>query len=197
MLDLLNPYFSGIMTVAAVGGIFYSIFRWVDNVNTNIKEILKELTCNHGSSLKDKIIKLGEEYEARKQLINYIYSTQKWILSVSDKMFFECDGSGSWTSVNESLEDKLNLTRNSLLNSGWKNYIAPEDRNIVLQEWEKDIESGKSINIRCRFEVNNIQNEKIYLDMNIICEKINENQWVGVSREFNPALIDRNIVINK
>ena len=195
MFDFISSYLSMILTVSAVIGVLFPIFKWVLDVNANIKAILKELTCNHGSSLKDKIIKLEEEYRARKQLINYIYSTQKWILSVSDKMFFECDGNGDWTSVNESLEDKLNLTRNSLLNSGWKNYIAIDDRNIVIPEWEKSIKNGKKINIRCRFEVNNILNEKMHVDMIIMCEKINEDQWVGVIQEFNPALIDRNLEI--
>ena len=192
MLELISPYLSFILTISAVVGVLFPIFKWVYSVNLNIKNILKELTCNHGSSLKDKIIKLGDDYEARKQLINYIYSTQKWILSVSDKCFFECDELGNWTNVNEALEDKLNVSRGSLINSGWKNYIVLEDRNIVIPEWEKDIKTSTSVNIRCRFEVNNTQTEKVYLDMSIICEKINDNLWVGVLRDFNPALIDRN-----
>ena len=31
--------------------------------------------------------------------------------------------------------------------------------------------------------------------MIIMCEKISEDQWVGVIQEFNPALIDRNLEI--
>ena len=153
MFDFISPYLSMILTVSAVIGVLFPIFKWVLDVNANIKAILKELTCNHGSSLKDKIIKLEEEYRARKQLINYIYSTQKWILSVSDKMFFECDGNGEWTSVNESLEDKLNLTRNSLLNSGWKNYIAIDDRNIVIPELKMGKKSILDVDLKLiRFE---------------------------------------------
>ena len=193
MFDFISPYLSFIITISAVIGILFPIFKWVLDVNANIKKILHELTCNHGSSLKDKIIKLETEYESRKQLINFIYSTQRWILSVSDKMFFECDASGNWLWVNESLEDKLNLARNYLLNSGWKNYIVPEERTLISQEWEHGIKENKNINLRCKFEVNADTDEKTYVDLIISCEKINDGQWVGVVKEFNSTLFDRNI----
>ena len=192
MLDFISPYLSMILTISAVIGVLFPIFKWVFTVNSNIKKILTELTCTPGSSLTDKIIKMSEEYEARKKLLDYIYSTQKWILSVSDKMFFECDGIGEWTEVNDSLKDKLNLNENQLLASGWKNYIALEDRNIAISSWEKGIKNGKKMSIRCRFEVNNIKNEKSYVDMRIVAEKINTDLWVGLIQEFDPALIDRN-----
>lgn len=195
MMELISPYLSFILTISAVVGVLFPIFKWVFTVNSNIKKILSEVTCNHGSSLKDKINKLSEDYTNRKKIIDTIYMTQKWILAVSDKMFFESDGNGNWITVNDSLKDKLNLNENQLLNSGWKNYIANEDRNMVTTEWEKGLQHSEKINIRCRFEVNNVENKKIYIDMMIISEKVNENLWIGVIQKFDPAAIDRNIDI--
>ena len=47
-------YLEKVLVISASGGILYGAFKWIYTLNKNVKEILKEVKPNSGTSLKIK-----------------------------------------------------------------------------------------------------------------------------------------------
>lgn len=143
-MDNLIKIFQIIVAGAAAIGILYGTFKYIFNLNKNIKDILDEVKPNSGKSLKDQVIEIKEKVNKDSQTINIICSRQKWLLDNRPEPIFECDTSGSCTWVNEKYCQLLQHDIDYFKGNGWKNGIHNEDRRRVEEEWEKAIEDKRT-----------------------------------------------------
>ncbi len=138
-------YLENILVISAVSGVLFGVFKWIFTLNRNVKEILKEVRPNSGTSLKDHIDKINKQVSHDSNLINTICTRQKWILDTRPEPIFECDTDGKCTWVNEKYCQLLKHDINYFLGNGWKNGILPVDLEMVEKEWDRSIKDKRSI----------------------------------------------------
>lgn len=117
-------------------------FQYVESSLKKIEAISKEFYPNHGSSLKDDIIQIRVALEANTQLTQKISTRQRWELNNQQGPIFESDASGLCVWANASYLALIKRDLPFILGNGWKNVIAPEDRDRVVHAWEQCIKDG-------------------------------------------------------
>jgi PAS domain-containing protein len=108
-----------------------------------INEISKEFAPNHGSSLKDTLNKIQCELARNTELTEKISTRQKWIFDNREMPIFEADEQGHCVWVNIAYMNLVKRDMNFLLGHGWKNVIAPEDRERVVNNWNLCVNDGR------------------------------------------------------
>ena len=143
-METFFDYLQKILIISAAGGVLFGAFKWVFNLNKDVKEILKEVKPNSGTSIKDQVAKIEKQVLTDSNKINTICIRQKWILDNRPEPIFECNTSGSCTWVNEKYCQLLQHDVDYFKGNGWKNGIHPEDLEDVEKEWEKAIKDKRS-----------------------------------------------------
>jgi PAS domain S-box-containing protein len=158
-----NLYYGISAIIAALGllGILYRIFKTIflflkkkysdiESANEKIEKIFKEITPNHGTSIKDKINSLDkrmntidENLKRNNQLTEKMFSRQRWILDQTTGAVFESDEEGRCIWANSFYLKLIQRSLDSVVGHGWKNAIAPEDRERVIENWETCIKEGR------------------------------------------------------
>lgn len=64
---------------------------------------------------------------------------------------FQTDETGACNYVNEEWMKYSGFSFEEALGFGWSNALHPEDKDKVLQEWDKSIETKSEFNLDCRF----------------------------------------------
>jgi hypothetical protein len=126
-----------------------SKYNHLEDIHEKVEKIFEELTPNHGSSIKDKINsldkrmnKIDENLVKNNDLTEKIFYRQRWILDNQEAAVFESDAYGKciWANVHYLKLIKRNM--DFVLGNGWKNIIAPEDRERVTKNWEICVDDG-------------------------------------------------------
>ena len=116
-------------------------FARVDQLMTDVAEmklkISKELTPNGGSSLLDQVRAFGKS-------LSRLEGLQLAILSNSDSGVWISDEKGLCVWVNQWLSEKLEWLPSDLYGNGWKNTVAPHDRDRVFKEFESCVKDGRN-----------------------------------------------------
>ena len=115
---------------------------WEDSIG-KINEISKEFAPNHGSSLRDLLTRMQDELIKNTELTEKIATRQKWLFDNREMPIFESDEEGHCVWVNVAYMNLVGRDMSFLLGSGWKNVIAPEDRERVIQNWESCVKDGR------------------------------------------------------
>lgn len=149
-MDQILNYLQLIVVGAGAIGAIFGVARWVFSLNKNIKEILKEVKPNSGTSLNDKVNNIEKQVKKDSQLINTICSRQKWLLDNRPEPIFECDVSGSCTWVNEKYCQLLQHDVEYFTGNGWKNGVHTDDRERVSVEWDRALKDKRSSVIEYR-----------------------------------------------
>ena len=118
-------------------------YQYLETSIGKINEISKEFLPNHGSSLKDLLTKMQAELVKNTELTEKILTRQKWIFDNREMPIFEADEQGHCVWVNVAYVNLVKRDMNFLLGHGWKNVIAPEDRERVIQNWESCVKDGR------------------------------------------------------
>jgi PAS domain-containing protein len=116
--------------------------NYIESAFGKINAMSKEFYPNHGSSLKDDIIQIRVALEANTQLTQKISTRQRWELNNQQGPIFESDSAGQCTWANASYLSLIKRDLPFILGNGWKNIIAPEDRDRVVHAWEQCIKDG-------------------------------------------------------
>ena len=144
MMNLIFSILQTIIALVTVGGFLFVVFKWVNNLNKNIKDILEEVKPNGGKSLKDRVTAIQTQVNKDSDAINTICCRQKWLLDNRPEPIFECNTSGSCTWVNEKYCQLLQHDVEYFLGNGWKNGVHGEDLEHVEKEWDKAIRDKRS-----------------------------------------------------
>lgn len=173
----ISPIFEFIITFSAVIGILIPIFKWSSNINSNMKKVLHEITPNHGTSIKDKVNAIDNAMKDYSDKIVYLCAVQELVLSFSQRMIFKCDSKGNWTWVNDQIQKGLNVNKDFLLNAGWRNYIISDNRDLILEDFDRSMNDNKNITIVCTFERYDTENPQ--MDVILTCKRISDNEYLG------------------
>lgn len=129
-------------------GIFGLIGRiWIiaRQVRKNIMFVCSEMLPNHGSTLRDcldrvdaKITGLQEDIEALKVKIRIVLDQD------TDRAIFLCDMAGECIWVNKTYLKMINKDMESLLGNNWQNIIHVDDREKVVSEWNRSVNSKRN-----------------------------------------------------
>jgi PAS domain S-box-containing protein len=158
-----NLYYGISAIVAGLGliGILYRIVKIIfifiknkysdiESAHEKIEKIFKEITPNHGSSIKDKINSfdkrmdiIDENLKRNNQLTEKMFSRQRWILDQTTGAVFETDEDGKCIWANSFYLKLVQRNLDYVLGHGWKNTIAPEDRERVIENWETCVKEGR------------------------------------------------------
>lgn len=118
-------------------------YLFLEGSISKINEISKEFLPNHGSSLKDLLTKMQNELVKNTELTEKIATRQKWLFDNREMPIFESDEEGRCVWVNIAFMNLVKRDMNFLLGNGWKNIIAPEDRERVVNNWESCVKDGR------------------------------------------------------
>lgn len=141
-----------IAAAATIFGLVYKFtrvfWRGIKNEYLSIKEdrrklnvVFQEVTCNHGSSIKDKVNALEAALRKNTELTEQIGLRQGWIMEHQEIPIFETDENGLFVYVNEEFARRFGKSANLFFGNGWKNIVHPEDRERVEQHWDSSIKN--------------------------------------------------------
>lgn len=100
-----------------------------------------------------------------------------------DACEFTCDHDGSVTNVNQTFARWLGVGKQELLGWGWINYVHPEDRERVRQEWSACIRDHRTLNIRYRLVEEDGDVTNVHTIATPIPDAPPARQWIGVIRK--------------
>jgi PAS domain S-box-containing protein len=104
--------------------------------------VFKEVTTNHGTSIKDKVNSLEKAIIRNNELTEKIFFRQRWLMENQNIPIFESDNDGLCTWVNEEYAHMFGKSASFFLGHGWKNIIHPDDRKRVEKHWEDSVRDG-------------------------------------------------------
>lgn len=113
----------------------------------SISEIVAQLKPNGGSSMFDMVKSAHKMSVENAAVINHVKESldtmkaMQWQFAETlvDKPIWECDPSGQCIRVNTTYAKLAERTVSELLGSGWENFVHPEDRARVYEEWSDAI----------------------------------------------------------
>ncbi len=137
-------------TVKPVVDLMTSIYQSPRRLNAleaslggKLDEIIKELKPNGGSSIKDQLNRLETAVsisEAQRMLLLDSVTTGVWTTDVK----------GRYTWVNEALRKATGASLSDFVGTNWENVIHPEDKELVVREWERAIAQRRDFNLYFR-----------------------------------------------
>lgn len=101
--------------------------------------VFREVTPNHGTSIKDKINGMEKSIDRNNEMTEKIFFRQRWLMENQDIPIFETDNEGLCTWVNERYARLFGKSVNYFLGHGWKNIIHPDDRERVETHWSNSV----------------------------------------------------------
>jgi PAS domain S-box-containing protein len=161
--DVVNNYALYITAVSAgVGGIIViyrkvlkpmilGAKRYLDTLG-KIDTIFEAVTPNGGTSMLDKVDIIAAKMirvESSLHLTNE-RSRGRWL--DAPEMMFETDTEGNCTWVNRTYARIVGRGIDELLDHGWVNTIAKEDRDRVVKEWYDAVEEHREFSLNFNFE---------------------------------------------
>jgi len=118
--------------------------KWNQTVE-KIDKIFTEVTPNNGSSIKDIINSID------KKLVEFS-EMQKAVLADDDKALFKTDVDGNCNWVNRTYSRTVERMPSELMDHGWQNAIAQEDREYVVKSWYNAVKERREFTASFTFE---------------------------------------------
>lgn len=114
-----------------------------DALQKNVEEIITQLKPNGGHSMFD-LVKQAYKQSQENSLalsnmqasVNRVHAYQwSFAETITDKPIWESDPKGQCTRVNIAYARLAERTTAELIGSGWENFLHPDDRSRVYDEW--------------------------------------------------------------
>lgn len=114
-----------------------------DALQKNVEEIVTQLKPNGGHSMFDMVKQAYKQSQENSQTlsnmqasVNRVHAYQwSFAETITDKPIWESDAKGQCTRVNIAYARIAERTTAELTGSGWENFLHPEDRSRVFDEW--------------------------------------------------------------
>jgi len=154
-------YFQFIIAASATAGIIYKISEFVvkkikteynnlTRIHTMVETIYSEITPNHGSSIKDKVVAIESRLEENTKMTKQISHRQRWILDNREEPILESDSLGNFTWVNDKYCRLSGHDIAFFLGNGWRNIVHEDDRERIVSEWNGAITDKRDSHISFR-----------------------------------------------
>ena len=131
-----------------------SVTGWItlpSRIMKDVSVIKAQTLPNGGKSLADAIKRLEEGVLAvrEKQLENYQITAA--LAANDDVGMWQSDTKGNCLSINQNILRRVGFAEAEALGKGWVNYIAPQDRDRVYQEWFDACEQNRDFICKYHF----------------------------------------------
>lgn len=107
---------------------------------TAVSEISKQLKPNGGTSIFDVVNRANTKIDNLAEDVSRVRAFQ-WAFAeaLTDKPVFEADEKGACVRVNGAYAKLAERNSPELLGSGWENFVSPQDRQRVFEEWSEAV----------------------------------------------------------
>jgi PAS domain S-box-containing protein len=151
---MLNFNLETIVSILTISGILAKAGWWlfkfikeqyttIIRVHQQVDTIFKEITPNHGTSIKDKVNAMSKEITSNTQMTEQIFYRQRWMMDHRSEAIFEAENSGEISWVNKPYCKLTSRESADLLGHNWKNTIYEEDRERVVSNWDASVKDGR------------------------------------------------------
>lgn len=125
---------------AGVGRMFgnHAVNERLDELSEQISYLVKEMKLNGGHSIRDQLTRV-EEYVVMTNEIQHARMLD------SDHMIFRTDREGRVEWVNRTFARTVQRLPQELVNHGWFNCLAQEERDSMMQRWENAVREGMEL----------------------------------------------------
>lgn len=130
--------------VLGVLAFFWKLYKKIREIYEKINLIVKELTPNGGSSIKDQVNRIEHR-------LNGLDFFQKMHLDMLELPVFMTDGKGSCVWANRACLNMLGRQSSDMMGFGWESIIHQEDRDRVTKEWYDSIREERSFDLQYRY----------------------------------------------
>lgn len=146
MMEQQPTFFDDLQTaigsIVAVGAGVYSIWKGFSFSLSKAREVYRVLR-QFGESL-DLLSDLSRQ-------VSRIAATQECYTAISAQAIWESDLVGRCVRANSALLHLIGIAREDILGNGWTNYIHPDDKDRVINEWESAVKSHSRFRSHFRF----------------------------------------------
>lgn len=180
-----GSFFRGIASLSQLPGFMPDVQR-IASVDAKLQSILKEVSPNGGSSLRDAVNATRETAKRSEMaLAVFINSTRAQWDGMGLFAVFEASPSGDFTYVNSTYMKWTNRNERDLLGAGWINSIDEEDRRYVREEWRSCVEDVREYTREYTMCKVDGQNFDVICTATPVTEYSNGPvvKWVGVIRK--------------
>jgi len=155
----------------------------IPHVSKLLFEIQKELKPNGGGSLRDVINRIEKELKKTSKKVSYLQISSEIMSDTLDIRRWAADKDGKLNFVNTPLKHLIgDSNAQSYYGDGWTNFVAKEDRDSAIHEWNRCVASG--IDYHDTFFVqNSITGKKIKISSHAKVAKSESGQiegWLGI-----------------
>lgn len=192
--------FIALLTVISGGGLWVVKMlmtgrKRFETMQASVNEIVAQLKPNGGSSMFDMVKQAHKLSMENATIVAQVMEAvdrikaNQWNFAeaLTDKPIWECDTRGSYIRVNTAYAKLSERTVAELTGAGWENFIHPDDRVRVYDEWH-DAVSRKRI-FEGQFKVKS-RSGKVYAvkatAMPVLTEGGNLTSFIGRYDEVTP-----------
>ncbi len=112
-----------------------------------LRVVFKEVTPNHGTSIKDQISSLDKSIVRNNELTEKIFHRQRWLMENHKSAVFEATSDGLFAWVNEEFAHFFGKSAVLFVGNGWKNIVHQDDRHRVEEHWNSCVRDKIDIEI--------------------------------------------------
>ena len=135
-------------------GFFSAPVRWFIRQNeaaTKIGRIYAEVTMNGTGSMTASMAKFEKKQSSHSLCISLNEQMIRGILNDASHGVFHSDSTGKCLWVNPAYCKMVGRLPEDILGDGWQSYIHADDRDRVLNEWQRVVSSNREFGSRYRF----------------------------------------------
>lgn len=140
--------FIALVTIISGGGLW--VFKMLmtgrkrfEMMQASVNQIVAQLQPNGGSSMFDMVKSAHKMSLENAAVINHVKETldsmraMQWQFAetIAEKPIWECDAQGQCIRVNTAYAKLAERSLAELTGSGWENFVHPDDRARVYEEW--------------------------------------------------------------
>ena len=134
----------------------------LDKVNDMHKVMIKELSYNGQSSIKDAVLRIENRIDVIDTKISGIQENQYLSMNLQGIAFWVSNEQGKCTYASTNLCKMLGRTESEIMGDGWAAYIIPEDRNRVFKEWVFSVEHRSAFDSHYTFKRSDGKKQKVW-----------------------------------
>lgn len=126
----------------------------IGSVMDTVEKMSKYIGPNGGSSLMDKVNKLGDKIDELHQSLEARFSelqtTVRVSMDLSKELWWETDSMGGFVWVSRKYLEVINSRTVDMLGNGWVSTIHPDDRPAVFTEWKRCVADARDFRMKYR-----------------------------------------------
>ena len=199
LAELIGKYWGYIVGFFSALGLIYGAWRryvkkrisgartwWKDAVAlpTTLLEIKNELQFENGMSLRQRVIRIGEDLMELRRVVASETAARRSLLQTIDSPMFECNERGQLLWANQDFLRVTQKNISQILGSNWRNIIALPDREEFIEGWHRAITEGTDFSTKFRLS---LPDGEEWMFFEVVCNKDDLGNVISYLGRMRPA----------